>query len=465
MPTQFDAIIIGSGQAGPFLAVRLAEAGLNTALIERDQLGGTCVNRGCMPTKTLVASARAAHLARRASDYGVVLGGGIGVDMKAVRARKDALVLASRASLEAWIASTPNLTLIRGHARFVAPDTVRVEEQLHRAAKIFINVGGRPAVPDWPGLDAVPWLTSTEVMELDEVPAHLVVAGASYIGLEFAQIFRRFGAAVTVIDLADRIVPREDEEVSAELRAILEAEGVQFRLGVRDVSVAPRGSGLLLQAAAEPPVRLEGSHLLLATGRRPNSDALSLERAGVAVDRRGFIAVDDQLRTSVPGIWALGDVNGHGAFTHTAYDDCEIVAANLLEGERRRLSDRIPAYALFTDPPLARVGLGEAEARALGRPVLTGRLPMSRVGRARERGETRGFMNVLVDPASDRILGATLLGVEADEAIHVFIAAMAGGLTADQLRRTMPVHPTVSELIPTLLSGLEPLAGVRASAA
>jgi pyruvate/2-oxoglutarate dehydrogenase complex dihydrolipoamide dehydrogenase (E3) component len=466
MPTAYDAIIIGSGQAGPFLAVRLAKAGLKTALIERDQLGGTCVNCGCMPTKTLVASARIAHLVRRAADFGLAAGGDVAVDMKAVRARKDAIVLASRAGLEAWIAATPNLTLIRGHARFVGSDTLRVEEQLYRAPKIFINVGGRPVVPDWPGLERIPYLTSTEALELDEVPAHLVIAGASYIGLEFAQIFRRFGAEVTVIDLADRVVPREDEEVCAELRDILEAEGVRFALSVRDVSVARRECGLELLARSEHgPVRIEGSHLLLAVGRRPNSDALSLENAGVATDTRGFIAVDDELRTSTPGVWALGDVNGRGAFTHAAYNDYEIVAANLLEGERRRLSDRIPAYALFTDPPLARVGMSEAQARDCGRPVLVGRLAMSRVGRARERGETAGFMKVLVDAASGRILGASLLGIEADEAIHVFITAMSCNLTADQLRRAVPVHPTVSELIPTLLSSLEPLAAVEACAA
>ena len=466
MPTEFDAIIIGSGQAGSFLAVRLAKAGFRTALIERDQLGGTCVNRGCMPTKTLVASARAAHVARRAADFGVILDGEVRIDMQAVRARKDSIVLSSRASLEAWIAATPKLTLVRGHARFVSSDTVRVEEQLYRAAKIFINVGGRPVVPDWPGLERTAYLTSTEVMDLDEVPAHLVIAGASYIGLELAQVFRRFGAAVTVIDAADRPVAREDPEVCAELRRILEAEDVQFRLGVRDVRVTARKAGFILEAAGSgEELRLCGSHLLLAVGRRPNSDPLSLEQAGVAVDGRGFIAVDDQLRTNVPGIWALGDVNGRGAFTHSAYNDYEIVAANLLDGEDRRLGDRIPAYALFTDPPLARVGMSEAQALASGCDVLVARLPMSRVGRARERGETAGFMKALVDASSGRILGATLLGIEADEAIHVFITAMAAGLTADQLRRAVPVHPTVSELIATLLSNLEPLSAIRASAA
>jgi pyruvate/2-oxoglutarate dehydrogenase complex dihydrolipoamide dehydrogenase (E3) component len=466
MRTEFDAIIIGSGQAGPFLAVRLAEAGLRTALIEREHLGGTCVNLGCMPTKTLVASARAAHVVRRAREFGVGVDGDIRIDMKSVRARKDAIVEASRASLEAWIAATPNLTLVRGHARFVSPDAVRVEEHLFRAPRIFINVGGRPVLPEWPGLSRIPYMTSAEALDLQEVPERLVIAGASYIGLEFAQIFRRFGSRVTVIDAAERIVPREDPDVSQGLKRILEAEGIEFRLGVRDIRLSQSGLGFWLEgAAAGRAIAVPGSHLLLAVGRRPNSDALSLERAGVAIDRKGFIVVDDELRTSAPGIWALGDVNGRGAFTHTAYNDFEIVAANLLDGGQRRLSDRIPAYALFTDPPLARVGMTEAEALAVSDHVLVGRLAMSRVGRARERGETQGFMKVLVDARSDRILGAALLGIEADEAIHVLITAMAADMTSEALRRVVPVHPTVAELIPTLLSSLEPLCAVRASAA
>jgi pyruvate/2-oxoglutarate dehydrogenase complex dihydrolipoamide dehydrogenase (E3) component len=455
MRTEFDAIIIGSGQAGPFLAVRLAKAGYRTALIERAQLGGTCVNLGCMPTKALVASARAAHLARRAGDFGVRLTGAVEIDLKAVRARKDAIVRASRASLEAWVAATPNLTLVRGHARFAAPGAVQVEDALLHAPRIFINVGGRPVVPDWPGLSHIPFLTSSEIMELDAVPERLVVAGASYIGLEFAQIFRRFGAEVTVIDVAERLVAREDPDVSAGLRRVLEDEGIRFHLGVKDIAITPRDGGFRLEGRG---AAIDGSHLLLAVGRRPNSDGLSLERAGVAIDARGFIPVDEELRTNAPGVWALGDVNGRGAFTHTAYNDHEIVAANLLEGGGRRLSDRIPAYALFTDPPLARVGMTEAQALSACADVRVGRLAMTRVGRARERGETSGFMKVLVDGRTDRLLGAAFFGIEADEAIHVLITAMSAGLTCEDLRRAVPVHPTVSELIPTLLSSLEPLA-------
>jgi pyruvate/2-oxoglutarate dehydrogenase complex dihydrolipoamide dehydrogenase (E3) component len=462
MPGRYDAIIIGSGQAGPFLAVRLAEAGLKTLLIERGHLGGTCVNTGCMPTKTLVASARVAHLARRAESYGVRVGGPVDVDLAAVRARKAEIVETSRANLEAWLGAIPNLTRLRAHAHFLAPNTVAAGGETYRAPRIFINVGGRPAVPQWPGLMQTPHLTSTEALEVAELPAHLVIAGASYIGLEFAQIFRRFGAAVTVIDSAARIVAREDPDVSLALRRILECEGIAFELGVRDIEVAPRSCGFELTAAgAAGSVLLTGSHLLLAVGRRPNSDGLDLDRAGVATDARGYIVVDDELRTNVPGIWALGDVNGRGAFTHTSYNDFEIVAANLLDGARRSVRDRIPAYALFTDPPLARVGLTEAEALETCKDVLIGHLPMRRVGRARERGETQGFMKALVDGATGKLLGAALLGIEADEAIHGLILAMASGLRVDDLRRAVPIHPTVSELIPTLLSGLEALSPRR----
>jgi pyruvate/2-oxoglutarate dehydrogenase complex dihydrolipoamide dehydrogenase (E3) component len=466
MPSQFDAIIIGSGQAGPFLAERLARAGLATALIERDQLGGTCVNAGCMPTKTMIASARAAHVARRAAEYGVRSVGEVEVDLSVVRARKDAVVQASRANLERWLEGVENLTVIRGHARFTGPTSVLVEEQICRAPRIFINVGGRPVMPVWPGLDQVDYLTSSEIMELDEVPDHLVVVGGSYIGLEFAQMFRRFGAEVTVVEAADRLVPREDPDVSAGMQAILETEGVRFRLGARDLGFSPEGAGFVMHGEGpEGGFSLAGSHLLLAVGRRPNTEALGLDRAGVVVDARGFIPVDDQLRTNVPTIWALGDVNGRGAFTHTAFNDFEIVAANLLEGGLRRVSDRIPAYGVFTDPPLGRAGLNEAEALASGADVMVGRISMTRVGRARERGETQGFMKVLVDAASDRILGAAFLCIEGDEVVHTIIAAMAAGVSAEQLRRAVPVHPTVAELIPTLLSDLRPLAAQPPSAA
>ncbi len=458
MTKTFDAIIIGGGQAAPSLAARLAGAGMKTALIEREHLGGTCVNDGCIPTKTLVASARVAHLARRAADFGVVLQGGVGVDMKAVKARKDAVVQASLDGLACWIGGTAGLTLIMGEARFVSAREIEVNGQRLTAPRIFINTGGRPVVPDWPGLAEIPYLTNTSMMAVDFLPPHLLVVGGSYIGLEFAQMYRRFGSEVTVVEHADRLIAREDPEVSDALRAMLEAEGIGIHLGARDIAVERRGGGVRLTATAGGwPLSVEASHLLLAVGRLPNTEALNLEAAGVKTDARGYIAVDDQLRTHVEGIWAMGDVNGRGAFTHTAYNDYEIVAANLLDGDPRKVSDRIPAYALFTDPPLGRVGMSEAEARAGGRPILVGVMPMTRVGRAQERGETTGFMKVLVDAETKRILGAALLCIEGDEIVHALLDVMYAKAPYTVVQRAVHIHPTVSELIPTLLGELRPL--------
>jgi len=455
----YDALVIGSGQAGPSLAVRLAEAGMRTALIEREHIGGTCINDGCMPTKTMVASARVAHLARRGADYGVRIAAPVEVDMRAVKARKDAIVNQSVENLTRWLQGIDRLDVIKGEARFVSPHALRIGDRMLEAPKIFINVGGRPVVPDWPGLDTVPHLTNTSIMDLDVLPQHLIVVGGSYIGLEFAQMFRRFGSEVTVLEVADSVIAREDADVSAEVRAILEREGVRFHLGVRDAQVARAGCGMVVSMHAKGvPHRVEGSHLLFAVGRRPNTDDLGLHLAAVATDARGYISVDDELRTGVPGVWALGDVNGRGAFTHTSYNDYEIVAANLLDGGSRKASDRIPAYALFTDPPLGRVGMTEAEARKSGRRVLAGTMPMSRVGRARERGETQGFMKVLVDADTERILGAALLCIEGDEIVHALLDAMAAGVPYTAIQRAVHIHPTVSELIPTLLGKLEPLA-------
>lgn len=459
MPTRCDAIVIGSGQAGPFLAARLADAGLHTVLIEREHLGGTCVNDGCIPTKTLLASARAAHVARKAAEWGVSAGA-VSVDMKAVKARKDRVVAQSVDGLTQWLGGMKHLTLVRGHGRFVGPHEVEAAGEVYSAARIFINVGGRAALPDWPGIDRVPVLTNTSMMALDSLPEHLVVAGGSYIGLEFAQMFRRFGSRVTVLEVADRLIAREDPEVSREVQAILEREGVAFHLGVRVARVSGTADGgpvrVTLNAGGSER-DIEGSHLLVAVGRRPNTEDLGLAHAGIATDARGFIPVDDELRTQVPGIWAMGDVNARGAFTHTSYNDHEIVAANLLDGGARRVSERIPAYALFTDPPLARIGMTETEARASGRRVLMGVLPMTRVGRARERGETQGFMKVLVDADSERLLGAALLCIEGDEVVHSLLDAMYGDVPYTTLRRAVHIHPTVSELIPTLLGQLKPL--------
>jgi pyruvate/2-oxoglutarate dehydrogenase complex dihydrolipoamide dehydrogenase (E3) component len=453
-----DAIVIGSGQAGPFLAVRLAQSGLKVALVEREHYGGTCVNDGCIPTKTLVASARTAHVARRAAEYGVTLCGAVSVDMKAVMARKDRIVQQSVDGLTTWLQGTAGLELVWGHARFTGPDAIEVSGRALSAPKIFINVGGRPVLPDWPGIDGVPVLTNTSIMRLDVLPEHLIVVGGSYIGLEFAQMFRRFGAQVTVLEVAERLIAREDVEVSGEVRAILEREGVRFVLGVRNARALRRGDQIVVACdAGDATHELSASHLLAAVGRRPNTDDLGLQAAGISTDSRGFITVDDQLRTNVPGVWALGDVNGRGAFTHTSYNDFEIVAANLLDGEQRSVNDRIPAYALFIDPPLGRVGMSEAQVRAAGRPALVGVMPMSRVGRAKERGETQGFMKVLVDAQTERILGASLLCIEGDEIVHSLLDVMAAGASYRVVQRAVHIHPTVSELIPTLLGQLVPL--------
>jgi pyruvate/2-oxoglutarate dehydrogenase complex dihydrolipoamide dehydrogenase (E3) component len=452
--TSYDALVIGSGQAGPALAVRLAEHGWKTALVERGELGGTCVNNGCTPTKTLVASARAAWVARHAADFGVTIAGPVGIDYAAVRARMMKVVQASRDGLGQWIAGTANLALVRGEARFAGPDAVRVGERTLQAPRIFLNVGARPVVPGWIAASGAPWLTSESLMALQELPARLVILGAGYISLEYAQVYARLGCEVTVIEHGDRLLPREDDEAAETVKRVLERDGVRFRTGANATALARDGDGIALTVDGE---RVTGSHLLVAIGRRPDVEALDLARAGVACDARGYVQVDEQLRTSAPGIWALGDVNGRGAFTHTSYNDYEIVAANLLDDDPRRVGDRVPAYALYTDPPLARIGLSRAQARQSGKRVLVGHLPMSRVGRARERGETDGFLEALVDADTQRLLGATLLGIEADEAIHCLLDVMSAGLPYTAISRTMHIHPTVSELIPTMLQSLTPL--------
>jgi pyruvate/2-oxoglutarate dehydrogenase complex dihydrolipoamide dehydrogenase (E3) component len=459
MADQYDAIVIGTGQSGPSLAVRLANAGRKTAIIERKLFGGTCVNVGCIPTKTLIASARAAHVARNGAAYGVSIDGRIAVDMPRVKARKDAVVRQSNEGVVKWLRNTPNLTVLEGHARLEGPRTVRVNGTLLEGPEIFLNVGGRAAVPDMPGITEVGYLTNSGMMEIDFLPEHLVIIGGSYIGLEFAQMYRRFGSRVTVVEMGPRLIAREDEEVSAAVQKILESEGVEFRLGAKCITVAKHGNGVAAGLSCEGgPPEVTGSHLLLAVGRVPNTGDLGLEKAGVKTDARGYIAVDDELRTSVPGIWALGDANGRGAFTHTSYNDYEIVAANLLDGGHRRVTDRIPAYALYIDPPLGRAGMTEREVRASGRKALAGRMMMSRVGRARERGETQGFMKVLVDAESRLILGAALLGIEADEAIHSVLDVMYARAPFTVIRNAVHIHPTVTELIPTLLGDLKPLA-------
>jgi pyruvate/2-oxoglutarate dehydrogenase complex dihydrolipoamide dehydrogenase (E3) component len=460
MAQHFDAAIIGAGQAGPSLANRLSQAGRTVAIIERKHFGGTCVNTGCMPTKTLVASAYAARLVARAGDYGIAIDGPVTVDMRKVKARKDAVVNTARTNVEAWLRGMQNCTVMTGHARFVSPREIAVDGEALTADHIFINVGGRPLVPSIPGIEQVGALTNETVMDLDAVPRHLIVLGGSYIGLEFAQVFRRFGSAVTVIEAADRLVPREDDEVSAGIKDILEREQIDIQLASRCRSLARTAAGIVARIDTPAgPADVTGSHLLLAIGRVPNTDHLGLAEAGVTVDARGFIPVDDELRTNVPSIFALGDCNGRGAFTHTSYNDYEIVAANLLDGGRRRVSDRIATYALFIDPPLGRVGMTEREARAAGKHLLVGRRPMTRVGRAVEKGETLGFMKVLVDADTRRILGAAILGTGGDEAIHSIVDTMYADAPYTTLQRAVHIHPTVAELIPTMLGEMMPGGG------
>ena len=455
MTEQFDAIIVGAGQAGPPLAGRLTSVGQRVAIVERKLIGGTCVNTGCIPTKTLVASAHAAQLARRSAEYGVGTGA-ISVDMAKVKARKDHVMLEDREGVESWLDGMDGCSVVRGHARFEDPHTIRVNGELLRADRIFLNVGGRAVVPDIPGLSEVEFLTNVSVLELDTLPSHLVILGGSYIALEFAQMYRRFGARVTVVERGPRLASREDEDVSATVREILQAEGIDVVVDADDVRVTKLDKGFELTPRAGA-AGVVGSHLLVAVGRRPNTDDLGLEAAGVRTDAHGYVVVDDQLKTNVDHIWAMGDCNGKGAFTHTSYNDFEIVAANLLDNDPRRVSDRITTYGLFIDPPLGRAGMTVGQVRASGRKALVGKRPMTRVGRAVEKGETQGFMKVVVDADTDQILGAAILGVGGDEAIHAILDIMSAKAPYTTLSRTMHIHPTVSELIPTVLQEMSPL--------
>jgi pyruvate/2-oxoglutarate dehydrogenase complex dihydrolipoamide dehydrogenase (E3) component len=454
----YDAIVIGTGQAGPFLAVDLAKSGRKVAIIERHFFGGTCVNTGCIPTKTMIANARVAHMTRRAADYGVFFPGDVSVDMKRVKARKDQVSELSKKGVEKMLRDTDNCTVLTAHARFVSDHRLEAGDLLLEAESIFINVGGRAAIPQIAGLDSVPYLTNSSMMDVDYLPAHLVIIGGSYIGLEFAQMFRRFGSQVTVLQRGSRLIQREDEDVADAVKQVLENEGIEVRLNVHSMAVTKTASGVELKANSDnSEIQVWGSHLLLATGRRPNTDDLGLEHTGIQRDDRGFIQVDERLQTSVAGVWALGDCNGRGAFTHTSYNDYEIVAENLLRNGHRRVTDRITTYAIFTDPPLGRAGMTEAEVRKSGRPALIGTRPMSKVGRAVERGETQGFIKILADAESKFILGAAILGTEGDEVVHCLLDAMYSKTPYTTLQRAMHIHPTVSELIPTVLQGLKPL--------
>jgi pyruvate/2-oxoglutarate dehydrogenase complex dihydrolipoamide dehydrogenase (E3) component len=454
----FDAIVIGTGQAGPSMAARFASAGKTVAIIERDKFGGTCVNTGCTPTKTLVASAYAIHVARRGADYGFSMGD-LRVDIKQVKARKDAVSAKSSKGVEEWLRGTANCTVIQGEAHFQSSNTVVVNDEVLEADKIFINVGGRARIPDMPGIHDVPFLTNSSIMDIDFLPGHFIIVGGSYVGLEFAQIYRRLGSEVTIVEMGPRLIGREDEDVSQAVLEILEAEGITVRLNAKCISLEKREVGVAVGLTCEDgPPEVVGTHVLLAVGRIPNTSDLGLDRAGVAIDHRGYIIVDDQLQTNVPGIWALGDCNGRGAFTHTSYNDYQIVADNLFNADHRRVSDRIQAYALYTDPPLGRCGMTDAEVRQSGRRALAAKYPMSQVSRAYEKGETQGFIKISVDAETKQILGAAILGVGGDEVIHVLLDVMYAKAPYTVVQRAMHIHPTVAEFLPVILEKLEPFA-------
>jgi pyruvate/2-oxoglutarate dehydrogenase complex dihydrolipoamide dehydrogenase (E3) component len=453
----YDAIIIGSGQGGNPLAHKLADLGWRVALVEREHLGGSCVNYGCTPTKTMIASARVAHVARRSGDFGVHVGG-VSVNLREIVARKNAIVSQSRAGQEAHVVKRPTLDLYRGHGRFASPNTIQVADRTLTSERIFIDTGTRPRIPELDGLPDVPYFTNRTIMDLEEVPKHLVVLGGAYIGLEFGQMFRRFGSDVTVIDHNERIIPREDPEISTALRLALEAEGIRFYLGVSPESVSVDKQGIALMLAREDGRRetITGTHLLVAAGRIPNTDDLGLDAAGVETDAHGFIRVNERLETNVPGIWAMGDVKGGPAFTHISYDDHLVIFDNLINRADRDVKGRVVPYALFTDPELGRVGLTEDQARKAGYRLKVGRIPMSRVARAIERGETAGLMKIVVDADTDRILGAAVLGIEGGELVQILMTLMLADAPWTVLRRAVYIHPTVAEGFFALLEQVEP---------
>lgn len=458
---QYDGIVIGAGQAGGPIATTLARAGWKMALIEREHVGGTCVNEGCTPTKTMVASARVAYLARRGADYGVRTGP-ITIDMETVRRRKREIVETFRSGSESGVKETPNLDFLKGEARFTGPKaiSVRLEDGTERtltADKIFINTGARPTIPEIDGLDGVPYLTSTSVMELGAVPGHLIVLGGGYIGLEFAQMFRRFGSAVTVIQRGKQLAPREDEDISEEIAKIFGEDGITVlrETQVRRVARADNGDISVTVQGPDSERTLSGSHLLIATGRTPNTDALDPAAAGVTMGKHGAIPVDERLETNVPGIYALGDVNGGPAFTHISYDDFRILRANLLDGGTQTTAHRLVPNTVFIDPQLGRVGLSEREATEQGKKFRVAKMPMGDVARAQETDETRGFMKAVVDADSGQILGCAILGVEGGEIMSVIQVAMMGSLPYTALKDGVFAHPTIAESLNNLFTTLE----------
>jgi pyruvate/2-oxoglutarate dehydrogenase complex dihydrolipoamide dehydrogenase (E3) component len=450
----FQHTILGTGQATGTLLGDLMPTGDSIAVIEGDRVGGTCVNTGCTPTKALVASAKVAHIVRRAPEFGVQAKE-VEIDFKAVRARMNRI--RDNTGMVSWITSAESVSLIEEWGRFEGPRQIRVGDEVITSDQIYINAGARARVPEIPGLETVPWLDQGRLLELTEVPEHLIILGGSYIALEFSQIFRRFGARVTVLERGPQLVFREDADVAESIKEILELEGIEFCLDSSVVRVAPDGADVTVTIAQGGEERLiTGSHFLVAVGRVPNSDGLNVEAAGIELDEKGFIQVDDYCRTSAEGVFAVGDINGHGAFTHTSANDAEIVL-DLTRGGTRKLSDRIPVYGLFIDPALGRVGMTEKEAVAKGHSVSKATRPMSQIGRAKEMGETLGFAKLLVDADTDQILGAAILGPGGDEIINMLAAYMYSGLPCKEYRKSVLVHPTISELIPWILDTLEPV--------
>ena len=453
---KYDAIIIGSGQAGNPLSYRFADLGRQVAMIEMGNVGGTCINTGCTPTKTMVHRAQIAHYARNAARWGVHAEN-VTVDLPAIVVQKDSVVANFRGGIKKKIGLHPNIRLYQGQARFAGAHQIHVGETLLESGNIFINTGGRPIIPDIPGLDSALVLTNETMMELKELPQHLIVLGGGYVGLEFGQMFRRFGSRVNILQNQAQIVPREDPEIAGELQKTLEAEGIKFHLNVQATQVEhTAGSVKVFLATPGGPTIISGSHLLVAVGRRPNTDDLGLDKAGVEADKSGFIGVNSRLETNVPGIWALGDVKGGPAFTHVSYNDFQIVDANLTQGKNLTIENRIVPYCVFTDPQLGGVGMTEKEARAAGHKLKIGTIPMSQVARAIERDETAGMMKVIVDAANDRILGAAILGSEGGELVHVLYTLMLGNLPYTLLKGAVYIHPTLTEGFFTLLNSVKP---------
>lgn len=453
---KYDAIIIGTGQAGPALAGKHLSNDLKVAVIEKGHYGGACVNYGCTPTKAYVASARRAYVAKNSRDLGVSVDGNVRVDLKRIKRRKDKIVQDSRDGLKDFLEDTDGLTVYNGKGVFTGPHTVEVNGEELEADRIFINVGGRPRIPD--GFEEVDYLTNRSILELDEIPEHLVIVGGGYVGLEFGQMFRRFGSEVTIIEKNAQLLSKEDDEICRSMQEILKNEGINIRLNAECISGEPAGNGVKVNLdCAEGPPELEGSHLLLAVGRVPNTDGLGLEKAGVETDERGFIKVNDSLQTSVDHIWAMGDCNGEGAFTHTAYNDYQIVASQLFGDGSRKLSDRYLCYAAFIDPALGRVGMNEKMVKEKGIKAKVATRPMSRIARAKEMGETQGLLKILIDADTDKVLGASFLGAGADEYIHTIIDLMYADAPYTVIRDAVHIHPTVSELIPTMLENPENL--------